>query len=43
MYARIKRFYDLGLYTREQVAQFVVKGKITEEQYETITGEPYSE
>ena len=43
MFAKIKRFYNLGLYTKEQVAQFVVKGIITEAQYEQITGEPYEE
>jgi len=29
-------------YTIEQVKVFVVKGKITPEQYEQITGEPYA-
>lgn len=41
MFAKIKRFYKLGLYSKEQVAQFVIKGVITPEQYELITGEPY--
>ena len=43
MFAKIKKFYKLGLYTKAQVAQFVVKGVITAEQYEQITGEPYVE
>lgn len=41
MYQKIKRFYNLGLYTKEQVAQFVAKGVITPAQYEQITGETY--
>ena len=41
MYEKIKRYYDLGLYTDEQIADFVRKGKLTPEQYESITGEPY--
>ena len=31
MFEKIKRFYDLGLYTAEQVQKFVEKGVITEE------------
>ena len=41
MYEKIKRFYDLGLYTKAQVAVFVEKGKITAKQYKEITGEAY--
>ena len=40
-YTKIKKFYDLGLYTDAQVAQFVVKGQITPEEYTLITGQPY--
>lgn len=36
----IKRYYDMGIYTKEQVALFVVKGRITEAEYEEIVGEP---
>ena len=43
MYAKIKKFYNLGLYTKENVAKFVEKGIITAEQYEEITGEAYDE
>lgn len=39
MYNKIKKFYDLGLYTAEQVHKFVDKGIITEEQYAEIVGE----
>ena len=41
MFEKVKRFYDLGLYSKEQVAAFVEKGKLTAVQYEEITGEPY--
>ena len=43
MYEKVKRFYHLGLYTREQVAQFVLRGKLTPEEYRKITGEEYTE
>lgn len=39
MFYKIKRFYDIGLYTAKQVYHFVVKGIITEEQYNQIVGE----
>lgn len=42
MFQKVKRFYDLGLYTKVQVVQFVRKGKLTAEQYEEITGEVYT-
>ena len=41
MFAKIKRFYNLGLYSKTQVAQFVIKGVITPAQYKEITGEDY--
>ena len=43
MFEKVKKFYDMGLYTKEQVAQFVEKGKLTPEEYEQITGEVYAE
>ena len=39
MYEKIKRFYDLGLYTKEQVYKFYEKGIITLEEYKRIVGE----
>lgn len=33
MFERIKRFYLLGLYTKEMTHKFVEKGIISEEQY----------
>lgn len=41
MFEKVKKFYDMGLYSKAQVAQFVKKGRLTEEEYEEITGEDY--
>ncbi|WP_017728806.1 XkdX family protein [Halalkalibacterium ligniniphilum] len=41
MFARIKRFYDNNLWTKEQVYNAVGAGAITVEEYEQITGEVY--
>ena len=43
MYARIKRLYDTGKLTKDGVRNAVIKGWITAEQYEEITGEAYDE
>ena len=40
-FARIKKFYDAGYWTKEMVTDGVVAGKITEEQYFEITGDIY--
>lgn len=40
-FKRVKQGYDGGFYTKEQVAIFVVAGRITAEQYEEITGDEY--
>lgn len=40
-YNRVKRYYDLGLWTKEMVYR-VVWTLITPEEYELITGEPYA-
>lgn len=40
-FATVKRHYEAGRYTDEQVAVFVVGNKITPTQYEQITGQPY--
>lgn len=39
MYEKIKRFYNLGIYTKAQVHKFVDKGVITEAEYIEIVGE----
>jgi uncharacterized XkdX family phage protein len=41
MYTSIKRYYDTGRYTKDQVKIFVQASWITPEQYETITGDAY--
>lgn len=41
MFDKVKRFYDLGLYTKEMVGKFVEKGKISRAEYKLITGENY--
>ena len=42
-YKKIKKWYDMGIYSKERVADMVAKGQITPEEYEKITGEPYAE
>jgi uncharacterized XkdX family phage protein len=37
----VKRHYDAQRYLKSDVAKFVVAGKITAVQYETITGDEY--
>ena len=41
MFEKIKRFFNLHLYTKKQIRQFEEKGVITPEQYKQITGEEY--
>lgn len=41
MFEKVKKFYDMGLYSAAQVAQFVRKGRLTADEYERITGEAY--
>lgn len=41
-FERIKSFYDRGLWTKEMVADGVIYGRITPEEYEIIVGEPYA-
>lgn len=40
-FEKIKRYYDVGHYSKDQVKVFVVSGKITEKQYKEIVGEDY--
>lgn len=42
MYAKVKKYYDAGLYTKKQVGDFVRKGKVTPAEYESITGEVWA-
>lgn len=39
MFEKIKRFFDIGLYTKEQVYKFALKGVITEKEYKSIVDE----
>lgn len=41
LYNTVKRYYDKGIYSKEDVAVFVKAGKITEDEYEYIVGEKY--
>lgn len=41
MIVKLKRFFNLHIYTEKHIRQFVEKGVITAEQYGEITGEPY--
>lgn len=42
MYKIVKRYYEKGIYSKEDVAKFVKAGKITAEQYKEIVGEVYA-
>lgn len=37
----IQRYYELGVWSKERVRVAVEKGWITEEEYQSITGEEY--
>ena len=38
----VKKYYDMGFWTIEMVANAVVKHWITAEEFEIITGQPYA-
>ena len=40
-YERIRNYYVQGLWTKRMVRNAVAKGRITQEQYRSITGEDY--
>lgn len=42
MYNLVKRFFDKGLYSNDNVKTFVRAGKITADQYQEITGEVFA-
>ena len=42
MFEKIKGWYESGLWNKKRVHDAVVKGKITPEEYEIITHEPYA-
>ena len=37
----VKKYYDKGIYTIDDVAKFVVSGAITEQDFEEITSTSY--
>lgn len=41
MFEKLKRFFNLKLYTKKQLHQFAEKGVITPAQYAVITGEDF--
>lgn len=41
MFAIVKRYYDKGIYSKDDVGKFVRAKKLTPAEYEQITGEPY--
>lgn len=41
MFDKIKMYYDNGLWSKDRVRNMVVKGIITEEEYEEIVNEIY--
>lgn len=43
MYDKIKSYYDSGLWSEERVKNMVIKGIITEEEYNDIIGKEYEE
>lgn len=42
-YDKVKYYYDNGYWSIQRVRDAVVKGWITPEQFEEITGKPYEE
>ncbi|MCD8090087.1 MAG: XkdX family protein [Clostridiales bacterium] len=42
-YSKVKKYYKTGLWDISRVSNAVVKGWITEDEYEEITGEEYAE
>ncbi len=38
---KVKYYYDSGLWNKKMVKNAVVKGWITAEEYQLITGDPY--
>lgn len=40
-FEKIKKYYDKGIYSDEDVRIFVTAGKITEEQFKEITNTDY--
>lgn len=41
MFLQIKEWYEQGRWSKKKVGDAVIKGKITAEEYQLITGEEY--
>ena len=41
MYEKVKKYYDIGLWSEERVRNMVIKGIITEEEYKDVIGNEY--
>ncbi|MCI1958580.1 MAG: XkdX family protein [Clostridia bacterium] len=42
MYKIVKRFYDRGIYSADDVSRFVLSGSLTSSEYKEITGTDYT-
>lgn len=42
-YSKVAKYYSLGIWSKKMVANAVVKGWITSDEYAVITGENYEE
>lgn len=42
-FERYKRYYEAGWYNAEMLRNMVLKGKITEKEFEEITGKAYGD
>ncbi len=41
MFEKVKKYYEAGYWEKSRVRKAVEKGKLSEEEYEEITGEEY--
>ena len=41
-FEKVKKYYDSGFWNKKMVKNAVIKGWITEDEYEEIVGEPYA-
>lgn len=41
IFKTVKKYYDKGWYTKEDVASFVTAGLLSPAEYEQIVGEPF--
>lgn len=41
-FEKIKKWYDMGIYSKAMVRNMMLKGKITEDEYKEIVGENLS-